>query len=133
MMESPNTTVRTLPALAIAAAMALFIAQPATAQTAGNVKCNGCVNSRDVKNNGIKSKDIKDGQVRNADLGEEAVDGAKVQDESLTSSDVQDGSLTSVDILDQLLFAETIPSLGPSSREIIEWLRRNEGGIRAAN
>lgn len=99
MMESPNTTVRTLPALVIASAMAAFIALPAAAQTAGNVKCNGCVSSRDVKNNGIKSKDIKDGQVGNVDLGADAVDGAKVLD----------GSLTSVDILDSAGadFAET--------------------------
>lgn len=67
--------------LVVACALATFLAQPVAAQTAGNLKCKGCVSSKEIKNKGIKSKDIKDGQVKNADLGNSAVDMTKLTPE----------------------------------------------------
>lgn len=60
MRNSPITLSGALSALVIAGAMAAFLAQPATAQSAKNLKCNGCVNSRDVKNNNLKATDLRD-------------------------------------------------------------------------
>ena len=107
-------------ALATACALAAFHAQPAAAQTAKKLNCNGCVKSKQLKNNGIKSTDIKNGQVKNDDLGNnavtggkiadgtvsnadlanDAVDGAKVLNGSLTGADIQDGSLSATDLGD---------------------------------
>lgn len=81
-MDKPRKTLGgAIWALTVAGAMAALLAQPAAAQTAGNLKCNGCVTSKDIKNKGIKSKDIKDGQVKNADLGNNAVDLKKLTPE----------------------------------------------------
>lgn len=71
---------RVLPAFALAILMAVVLAQGAQAQTAKKLNCNGCVKSKQLKNNGIKSKDIKDGQVKNADLANNAVTSAKIAD-----------------------------------------------------
>lgn len=74
--------------LALACATTVFAAQPAAAQLATNVICNGCVHS----------PDIADGNVRNQDLANSAVNSAKVQNNSLTGADVQNNSLTGADI-----------------------------------
>ena len=66
--------IRILP-LAILAAL---WAASAHAQTASNLKCSGCVNSGDIKNEGIKSKDIKDGEIKTADIGDGAVGESKI-------------------------------------------------------
>lgn len=50
-----------LSALAITCAMATVYAQPAAAQTATNLTCNGCVNSQDIKDRGIQAKDLAPG------------------------------------------------------------------------
>ena len=56
MIKAASTFTTALSALVVACAMAAFFASPAAA---GNgVKCNGCVNSKDIKNKGIKSKDL---------------------------------------------------------------------------
>lgn len=57
-----------LSALVVACAIAVISAPPAGAQTAKKLKCNGCVKSKQLKNNGIKGKDIKDGQVGGVDM-----------------------------------------------------------------
>jgi len=61
MIKSPSGFVATLSALVIACAMAAFTAQPAAAQTAKKLKCNGCIKSKQIKNNGIKGIDIGPG------------------------------------------------------------------------
>ena len=55
------THMRTLSALVIACAVAAFTAQPVAAQTAKKLKCNGCVKSKQIKNNSIAGKDLKPG------------------------------------------------------------------------
>ena len=56
MIKATSTFTTALSALVIACAMAAFFASPAAA---GNgVKCNGCVNSKDIKNHSIKKKDL---------------------------------------------------------------------------
>lgn len=64
MIKSASILVASLSALVITVAMVAFAASPAVAQTAGNLKCNGCVNSKDIKNGRIKNKDIKGGQLK---------------------------------------------------------------------
>jgi hypothetical protein len=39
--------------------MVSIYAPPAVAQKARNLKCNGCVNSKDIKDNSIKPKDLR--------------------------------------------------------------------------
>ena len=53
MIKTTSIFTTSLSALVVACVMAAFFAQPAAAQTAGNLKCKGCVNSRDIKNNAI--------------------------------------------------------------------------------
>lgn len=79
-----------LSALFITCTLAVIFVQPAGAQTAGNLQCNGCVNSKDIKNKSIKSSDIKDGQVKNQDLATGAVTTGKVADNSLSALDLMD-------------------------------------------
>ncbi len=58
MIKAPSTITTFLSALVIASAMAAVSAPPADA---GNgVKCNGCVNSKDIKNLSVKLKDLDD-------------------------------------------------------------------------
>ena len=67
-------------ALVIGYGLAAISAQPATAQTARNLKCNGCVSSKDIKNKSIRTNDIRNN----------AVNGAKVRNGSLTAIDLGD-------------------------------------------
>jgi len=74
--------------LALACAATVFAVQPAAAQLATNVICNGCVGSTDIAN----------GDVRNQDLANNAVNSAKVQNGTLTGADVANNSLTGSDV-----------------------------------
>jgi hypothetical protein len=56
----------------------------ATAQTAGDLICNGCVNSRDIKNGSVTGADIKDGSLTGKDI----------KDNSVTGADLANGSTT---------------------------------------
>ena len=57
MIKVPSTLTAALSALVIALAMAVVAAPPAMA--GNNAKCNGCVNSKDIKNNTVKNQDIE--------------------------------------------------------------------------
>ena len=61
MIKSATHLASSLSALAIAGAMASIHAQPAAAQTATNLQCNGCVNSREVQNGSIRAADLAPG------------------------------------------------------------------------
>ena len=50
---------KSLSMLVAAGLLAVIFGQPAVAQTAKKLKCNGCVKSKQLKNGGIKSKDMK--------------------------------------------------------------------------
>jgi hypothetical protein len=60
-IKSATHLASSLSALAIAGAMASIHAQPAAAQTATNLQCNGCVNSREVQNGSIRAADLAPG------------------------------------------------------------------------
>lgn len=60
MKSSSITLGGVLSALVIAVAMTGFSAQPATAQVAKRLKCNGCVKSRQIKNNNLRATDLRD-------------------------------------------------------------------------
>lgn len=81
MTKSPITLRGVLSALVIAATMAAFSAQPATAQTAKKLKCNGCVKTKQVKNNSLQAKDLRD------EAGANFADGD--QDESIAQSQTE--------------------------------------------
>lgn len=81
---------RILTPLVVACVMAAFAAQPAGAQTAKKLKCNGCV----------KSKQIKNGQVRNTDLGSGAVTSNKISTGAVTSDKIADDAVTGQKIED---------------------------------
>jgi hypothetical protein len=98
MIKATSTFTTALSALVIACAMAAFFASPAAAGAAKNLKCDGCVASKDIKNNGVKSKDIKDGQVKNPDLGADAVSGDKIADGSVGSADLATEAVTNAKI-----------------------------------
>lgn len=59
MNKSTTIFTRIFSAMAIACAMAAINAPPAAAQSAKNLKCNGCVNSNDIKDKTIKSRDLR--------------------------------------------------------------------------
>lgn len=58
MIKSATHLASSLSALAVAGAIAGIYAQPAAAQTATNLQCNGCVNTRDIQNGSIKAQDL---------------------------------------------------------------------------
>ncbi|MPZ56024.1 MAG: hypothetical protein GEU91_05875 [Rhizobiales bacterium] len=61
MIKSKTSLASSLSALAIAGAIAAIHAQPAAAQTATNLQCDGCVNSRDIQNGSIRAADLVPG------------------------------------------------------------------------
>jgi len=60
-IKSATHLASSLSALAIASAIAAIHAQPAAAQTATNLQCNGCVNSREIQNGSIRAADLAPG------------------------------------------------------------------------
>ncbi len=63
-------TLRNAP-LALAGLALVFgmaTAQPAAAQTATNLNCNGCVGKKEIREGAVRSKSIKDGNVKAKDL-----------------------------------------------------------------
>jgi hypothetical protein len=68
MIKSTTTSRLCLSALAITWAMAAIDSQPAAAQTARNLVCNGCVNSKDIRDRGIKARDLAPGVVFGATI-----------------------------------------------------------------
>ena len=95
-------------ALALACAVTMLHPGTAAAQQATDLRCNGCVEGKDLKNGGVTAKDLKkravtskkikpgavtsgaiaDGQVGNADLGADAVTADKIQDGSVSNADL---------------------------------------------
>ena len=61
MIKSTTSLASSLSALAIAGAITATHAQPAAAQTATNLQCDGCVNSRDIQNGSIRAVDLVPG------------------------------------------------------------------------
>jgi hypothetical protein len=58
MIKSTTSLTSSLSALAIAGAMAAIHPQPAAAQTASNVVCDGCVHSSDIRDGSIRAEDL---------------------------------------------------------------------------
>ena len=54
MKNTPSILTKTLLTLAFAGLVAAFFAQPVAAQTASNLKCSGCIKSKQIKNGKIK-------------------------------------------------------------------------------
>lgn len=77
------------PLIAASVIVAVY-AQPVTAQSAGNVKCNGCVNSKDIKNRSIRTNDIRNNAVNTAKIANGAVNGAKIASDTLTAFHITD-------------------------------------------
>ena len=88
------------------------------AQTAKDLDCKGCVESRDVgkasvttkkikggaitngkiKKNAVTSSKIKNGEVKTADLAKGAVSNAKIKNNAITSDKIKDGTITAADL-----------------------------------
>jgi len=54
-MTKSTKLTSSLSALAIAGAIAAVHTQSAAAQSATNLKCDGCVNSKDIQDEGVKA------------------------------------------------------------------------------
>jgi hypothetical protein len=70
-------------ACAFAFACTAFVALPAgeaSAQTATNLKCKGCVGKKDLGKKVVRSKNIKPGAVGNEAIADGAIDAAKLAD-----------------------------------------------------
>lgn len=86
MIKSTTTSRLSLPVVAITCAIAVIYSQPVAAQTARNLICNGCVNSKDIRNKGIKTQDLAPGVVFGAtvfvrsDAGSEAANCDELRD-----------------------------------------------------
>jgi hypothetical protein len=61
MIKSTAGLTSSLSALALAGAIAAIHAQPAAAQTATNLQCDGCVNSRNIRDGGVRAQDLAPG------------------------------------------------------------------------
>ena len=82
-----------LSAFALAILGVAALAQPVEAQTAKKLKCNGCIKSKQLKNNAVKSTDIKDGEVKTTDLGNDVVTNSKIADGAVTAAKLASGAL----------------------------------------
>lgn len=139
---------RVLAALVMACALAAFTVEPATAQTAKKLKCNGCVKTKHLKNGGVRNADlgnnsvngakiadgtvgtadlatnavtsakIANGTVGNADLANDSVDSSKVQDNSLTSADLGPNSVGASEIATNAVGQSEIATNGVGAAEI---------------
>lgn len=118
MITRPITRNRTVSALVIVCAMATFHAPPATAQTASNLNCKGCVTSKHIKNKGVKSRDLRNLAVTNGKLANGAVNSAKVQDDSLTASDLASNSVGQGEIQTDAVAADEITAGAVGSSEV---------------
>src|SRR5262245_45863167 len=58
MIKSTICVTSSLSALAITGALAVIHVQPAAAQTASNVVCDGCVHSGDIRDGTIRTQDL---------------------------------------------------------------------------
>lgn len=103
-----------LPVLVIAFAMAALFVQPAAAQKAKKLKCNGCVNSKQLQNGGVT----------NADLANNSVNGSKVQDESLTAADLAPNSVGTSEIATDAVGSSEVASESIPSGDL-----SNEAGL----
>jgi hypothetical protein len=62
-MTKSTKLTSSLSALAIAGAIAAVHTQSAAAQSATNLKCDGCVNSKDIQDEGVKAQDLAPGLI----------------------------------------------------------------------
>lgn len=88
MLSCANIYRKTLPVLVIASAAMVMYAQPAASQAAGNVKCNGCVGAKDLKNNAVMASKIRGSAVTNSKLANSSVTGTKIQDGTVVENDL---------------------------------------------
>ena len=88
MLSYANIYRKALPVLVLAGAAMAMYSQPVLAQAAGNVKCNGCVGAKDIKNNAVKASKIRSSAVTNAKLGNSSVTGTKIQDGTVVENDL---------------------------------------------
>ena len=77
----------------LAAPLSFSSVGEATAQTATDLKCKGCVGKKDIGKNAVKEKNIK----------KNAVTSAKIKDGTVESSDIKDGTIQAEDIADGVL------------------------------
>ena len=110
----------------VCAALALpGIQRRASAQTATDLKCMGCVGDKDLgkktvkskhlKKNAVKSKHIKDGSITASDLGADAVTSGHIQDGTVGPEDLADGAKPGGA---NSIFGNTTANLETSSKEV---------------
>jgi hypothetical protein len=79
----------------IVIAATLFIGVPladASAQTATDLKCRGCVGKKDIGKKAVKSRHIKNGSVKGKDLKDATVETSKLSDGAVTADKLATGA-----------------------------------------
>lgn len=118
MITRPIIRNRAVSALVIVCVMTAFYAQPAAAQTASKLDCNGCITSKHIKSKGVKSGDLKNRAVTNGKLANGAVNSAKVKDDSLTASDLAPNAVGRAEIQTGAVAADEIAAGAVGSSEV---------------
>jgi len=91
MLSYANIFGKTLPALVIASAAMVMYAQPVAAQSAGDVNCNGCVDTKDIKSKAVKKGKIRGSAVTSGKIANSAVTGSMIMDGQVGEADLSPG------------------------------------------
>lgn len=78
------------------------------AQTASNVRCNGCVASSDLRNNAVSGIDIKNNSVAGKDIKNNSLSGADIKDGSITGRDIKNRSIGFDDLAPDAIHMRTV-------------------------
>lgn len=107
-MKNFNRSIPLLASTSFAVLIAALPVEESAAQTARDLRCNGCVDSRDIRNNGITSTDIKNGNVSSTDVKNSSLTGKDVRNGSLTGADIKNGSIGFTDLASDAVYSSTI-------------------------
>ena len=91
---------RNLIRLKMALVFSLLVSSLATAQTASNVVCSGCVGTGDMANAAVTTGKIADGAVQAIDMADGVVTTQKIKDLTIGANDLANGSVTTGKIRD---------------------------------
>ena len=95
----------------------LLSTAPALAQTATNVKCDGCVNTGDIATNGVRRSNIQNFSINTPKLNNFAVTTEKIKTGAVTESKIADGAVSVNKVSAEL--AAAIGTFCPSGEAVV--------------
>ena len=127
---------RNLIRLQMALVFSLLVSSLATAQTASNVVCTGCVGTGDMANAAVTTGKIADGAVQTIDMADGIVTTQKIKDLTIGAIDLANGAVTTGKIRDgAVAFADLSPEVNDflgGAIEQLTWVQTSISGVGTA-